>query len=195
MRFRVKNIEQYSDEQLMSLLAKDNMEAFELLYNRYSLRTKCFFLRMISSENDEAEDLNQELYLKVYTSRYSFLENYKFDSWLFSICYNLCKNHYRHNDVVEHHKQEMLYQDDPIESPDFEINYDKEIFQKRLELILSKLSQEQLACFTLRYNEEMSVNDIAAVLGCPSGTVKSRLNSAMNIISSNLKEYNFIIEQ
>jgi DNA-directed RNA polymerase specialized sigma subunit, sigma24 homolog len=112
----------------MSLLSKDNEEAFELLYKRYSYRTKCFFLRMLGGDNGIAEDLNQELFIKVFSSRYDFNKDYKFDSWLFSICYNLCKNRYRHNEVVEEHKQEILHRKEPTENPSFETDYDREVF-------------------------------------------------------------------
>jgi DNA-directed RNA polymerase specialized sigma subunit, sigma24 homolog len=67
-------------------------------------------------------------------------------------------------------------------------------FNKRLKFILSRLPREQLACYSLRYEEEMSIADIANILDCPEGTVKSRLSSAMTTISKYIKEYNFIYE-
>lgn len=68
--------------------------------------------------------------------------------------------------------------------------YDQSVFENQLSLSLARLSGDQLAVFTLRYNEELSVPEIARILDCPEGTVKSRLHYALRTLSQSLSMYN-----
>jgi RNA polymerase sigma factor, sigma-70 family len=181
---------QDTDEELMRWVSRSNTKAFEELYTRYARRMQGFFIRMLGYDIAKAEDFTQELFLKVYESRGAYEEGRTFSSWAFSMAYNLCKNEYRHRDIVESHEQELNYNSDATEEPAFEQMYDRAVFENQLSISLSKLSGDQLAAFTLRYNEELSVQEIARVLDCPEGTVKSRLHYALRSLSQSLSMYN-----
>ncbi len=181
---------QDTDEELMRWVSRNNAKAFEELYTRYARRIQGFFIRMLGYDIAKAEDFTQELFLKVYESRGAYEEGRTFSSWAFSMAYNLCKNEYRHQEVVENHEQELIYNSDATEEPTFEKIYDQAVFENQLSISLSKLSGDQLAAFTLRYNEELSVQEIARVLNCPEGTVKSRLHYALRSLSQSLSMYN-----
>jgi len=181
---------QDADEELMRRVSRNDTKAFEELYTRYAGRMQGFFIRMLGYDIAKAEDFTQELFLKVYESRSAYEEGRTFSSWAFSMAYNLCKNEYRHRDVVEIHEQELNYNSDATEEPAFEKVYDQAVFENQLSISLSKLPADQLAAFTLRYNEELSVQEIARVLDCPEGTVKSRLHYALRSLSQSLSIYN-----
>lgn len=191
--FSSLNLQDETDEKLMERLAlRDNEQAFEELYLRYASRFKGFFIRMLSSDATLADDFLQELFLRIYEARNSYRQGKQFSTWAFSMAYNLCKNEYRHREVVEGY----LLQQPPIEEkdccvlPEFESAHDRSIFNKQLRKALSLLTEEQRAAYTLRYEEELSVQEIAEILHCPKGTVKSRLFYALKLLQRSLSNYN-----
>ncbi len=181
---------QDTDEELMRWVSKGDTKAFEELYLRYARRLQGFFIRMLGYDIAKAEDFTQELFLKVYESRSAYGEGKIFSSWAFSMAYNLCKNEYRHQEVVENHEAELKVTSSDIEEPIFEQLYDRAVFETQLRESLQKLTGEQLAAFTLRYDEELSIPEIARILVCPEGTVKSRLHYALRSLSQSLSMYN-----
>lgn len=72
---------------------------------------------------------------------------------------------------------------------DIEVNIDQSMLDKALHDILETLDEQSRALFSLRYEEELSVSQIAAIIGIPEGTVKSRLHKLINNIKQQLKKY------
>jgi len=103
---------QDTDEELMRRVSRNDTTAFEEIYTRYAKRMQGFFIRMLGYDIAKAEDFTQELFLKVYESRSAYEEGRTFSSWAFSMAYNLCKNEYRHREVVETHELELNYDSD-----------------------------------------------------------------------------------
>lgn len=68
--------------------------------------------------------------------------------------------------------------------------HDRRIFNEQLKKVLASLTSEQRAAYTLRYEEELSVREIAQILHCPEGTVKSRLYYTLKILQRSLSNYN-----
>ena len=94
-----------TDEQLMErFVFRDNEKAFEELYCRYAPRFKGFFIRMLSADGALADDFLQELFLRIYEARGSYQHGKQFSTWAFSMAYNLCKNEYRHRDIVDEYR-------------------------------------------------------------------------------------------
>lgn len=182
-----------TDEQLMERFAtKRNEKAFEELYKRYAPRLKGFFMRMFSGNAALADDFLQELFLRIYEARDSYQQGKCFSTWVFSMAYNLCKNEYRHREIVEEYMSQQSYMEekDYCVSPEFETVYDRQVFNEQLKKVLTSLTDEQRAAYTLRYEEELSVQEIAQVLHCPEGTVKSRLFYTLRILQHSLSNYN-----
>lgn len=72
---------------------------------------------------------------------------------------------------------------------DIEVDIDQSMLDKALHDILETLDEQSRALFSLRYEEELSVSQIAAIIGIPEGTVKSRLHKLINKIKQQLKKY------
>lgn len=182
-----------TDEQLMERFAtKKSEKAFEELYGRYAPRLKGFFMRMFFGNATLADDFLQELFLRIYEARGSYQSGKCFSTWVFSMAYNLCKNEYRHREIVEEYLSQQSYieEKDYCVAPEFEAVYDRQVFNEQLKKVLVSLTDEQRAAYTLRYEEELSVQEIAQVLHCPEGTVKSRLFYALKILQHSLSNYN-----
>lgn len=182
-----------TDEQLMECFVfKRNEKAFEELYCRYAPRFKGFFIRMLSVDGALADDFLQELFLRIYEARGNYQRGKQFSTWAFAMAYNLCKNEYRHRDIVEEYRLQQLYVNgkEPISSPEFEEMHDRQVFNLQLKKVLAVLTDEQRAAYTLRYEEELPVQEIAQILCCPEGTVKSRLYYTLKVLQRSLSDYN-----
>ncbi len=106
--------------------------------------------------------------------------------------YNLCKNEYRHRDIVDEYRLQQSYtnEEDSYSSLEFEVAHDRQVFDRQLKKVLAGLTDEQRAAYTLRYEEELPVQEIAQILCCPEGTVKSRLYYTLKVLQRSLSDYN-----
>ena len=84
-----------SDEQLMKRAARGNDRAFEELYNRHARRLQGFFVRRLGNDAELAADFMHDTFLRLYAARETYREGRNFRTWLFTIAYNLCRNHHR----------------------------------------------------------------------------------------------------
>lgn len=178
-----------TDEQLMQLIGRGDQEAFRELYGRHARRLQGFFLRMLEHDSDKAADFTQELFMKVYEQRRRFdARQSDFTTWLYAIAYNLCKNEYRHLEIVRTHRDEQIGRNENS-IPEKECNYDKEQRRSQLRKSITSLPTEQRDAFILRYQEELSVKEIAHILNVPEGTVKSRLHYALLKVQKEMKPF------
>ena len=172
-----------TDEQLMQRAARGSDRAFEELYNRHARRLQGFFVRRLHDDADLAADFMHDTFLRLYAARESYREGRNFRAWLYTIAYNLCKNHFRNQLTVVHEDREVT------DDCNIEVELDEAILHNALREVLKSLSEPYAMLFSLHYEEELSVPQIAQITDLPEGTVKSRLHKAMNIIKKELKQY------
>ena len=173
-----------SDEQLMQRASRGSDRAFEELYNRYARRLQGFFVRRLGDDADLAADFMHDTFLRLYAARETYHEGRNFRAWLYTIAYNLCRNHHRN--------QLTLVSDEGVDITDeasIEVELDMKELHDALREVLRKLPEPYAMLFSLHYEEELTVPQIAQITELPEGTVKSRLHKAMNIIKQNLKQY------
>lgn len=173
-----------TDEQLMQRAARGNDRAFEELYNRHARRLQGFFARRLGEDSDLAADFMHDTFLRLYAARETYREGSSFRAWLYTIAYNLCKNHKR-----KPHPLPLSQEEESIYARDIEIDIDDAIFHDALRDVLRSLPEAYAMLFSLHYEEELTVPQIAQITQLPEGTVKSRLHKAMNIIKQQLKQY------
>ena len=168
-----KNYSTKSDEELMALLTNGGQSAFDELYKRYSKPLLNFFFRMLNNDREKAEDMLHDLFLKIIEKPDSFDGNKKFNTWFYTLASNIIKNEYRSRQIKLQHATDTLNL-----TQEYDLNnesIDRQLFDNRLQRELDKLDPETKAIFNLRFGEEMSVKQIAEIMGCPEGTIKSRL--------------------
>jgi len=184
-----KNYEEKTDEELMSLLAKSEQPAFDELYKRYSKPLLNFFFRMLNCEREKAEDFLHDLFLRIIEKPEIFDNSRRFSAWFYSLAANMVKNEYRSLQVRSEHEQFLKNQQ--IETIDY-VNEtaDKQLFTCRLQMEIDKLDSETKTLFNLRFVEELSVKEIAEVMECPAGTIKSRLFYLSKHLSKKLSIFN-----
>ena len=185
--FHLKPLRQQTDEQLMSRVAAGSDAAFEELYRRYARRLKGFFFMQLGGDEELAADSTHDVFLRAYEARTRYREGSNVSTWIFTLAYNICKNHYRSN---AYEAQLLANLDaEPLSDQQIEVELDAAVLDEALQQVLSELPAPLQQLFSLHYQEELTIPQVAEIVGIPEGTVKSRLHKTMNIIRKNLKQY------
>lgn len=185
--FHLKPLRQLVDEELMARAAAGNDRAFEELYRRYARRLKGFFFLQLGGNEELAADATHDVFLRAYEARSRYEEGRSVSTWLFTIAYNLCRNHYRNN---AYEAQLLATLDaEPISEQQIEVQLDQATLDEALAQVLAELPAPLHQLFSLHYQEELTIPQVAEIVGIPEGTVKSRLHKTMNIIRKRLKKY------
>ena len=185
--FHLKPLRQLTDEQLMARAKAGNDAAFEELYHRYARRLKGFFFLQLGGDEELAADATHDVFLRAYEARNRYQEGKNVSTWLFTIAYNICRNHYRSN---AYETQLLATLDaEPISDEQIEVQLDAAALDDALAQVLSELPPPLHQLFSLHYQEELTIPQVAEIVGIPEGTVKSRLHKTMNIIRKKLKRY------
>jgi RNA polymerase sigma-70 factor (ECF subfamily) len=160
--------------------------AFGEIVSRFQVRLLNFVYRMIG-DRERAEDLVQEAFLRVHRHLGRFDRTRKFSTWVYTIASNLAKNELRNrgrSPLVAFEQARSRDEDDdrPIEFEDFANRPDDLYEQRQLKSLVdqtvARLSSHHREVFVLRELEGKSYEEIAEIMHCNLGTVKSRLNRA-----------------
>jgi RNA polymerase sigma-70 factor, ECF subfamily len=152
------------------------------------------FVYWLVRDADVADTLTQECFLRAYEKRASFRGKCRIDTWLLRIALNLVRDQAKNRrqsfwrGLIGLDATEAVRHEPRVESPSAErILLAREQLQ-RVEKALSSLSQQQREVFLLRFGEEMSLEEIANVLGLRIGSVKAQLSRATAKLREMLKE-------
>ena len=170
-----------SDVQLMLDVKAGDDASFNLLLQKYRTPLINFLYRMVR-DSATAEDLAQEVFLRVYRARKQYSPSAKFTTWLFRIATNLALNSVRDN----RHRQMDISIDPPVEEdeaplqlPAREMRIDEHMIERdRAEFIrqaISSLPEKQRVAVLLHKYEEMDYAEIAKILECSESALKSLL--------------------
>ncbi|MGQ9609928.1 MAG: RNA polymerase sigma factor [bacterium] len=170
---------QISDEELMSQIKTGNVEAFEVLFNRYRTPIFSFIYRMLGDFH-KAQDIFQETFFRMFKDAYRYKETLSFYPWLYRIAHNLCIE-----EIRRQKKSETIFVNENIKESNEHWNGrmpDKELEDKEIEQILEKailqLTEKQREVFILREYHELSYEDIAQITSMSIPAVKSCLHRA-----------------
>jgi RNA polymerase sigma-70 factor, ECF subfamily len=186
-----------SDESLMLRYREGDVRAFEVLVTRHRKPVFNFILRFVR-DTAQAEDVTQETFLRLVKGADAYERQAKFTTWLYTIARNLCVDAARRG---KHRKAASL--DAPIDDdagaslldlvPDGGAGVDRQAQSRelglRLRQAIESLPDEQREIFLLREVADLQFNEIAAVVGCPENTVKSRMRYALEKLREALEEY------
>jgi RNA polymerase sigma-70 factor (ECF subfamily) len=188
-----------SDVQLMLDVKSGDDSSFELLLRKYRTPVVNFLYRMVR-DAAAAEDLAQEVFLRVYRARGQYLPTAKFTTWMFRIATNLAFNalrdgRYRQLEVSIDRSAVDRLGDGESEQPALEIadrqpSIELELIRRdRAELIrraVESLPEKQRAAVLLHKYQEMDYDEIARVLGCSESALKSLLFRAYETLRAEL---------
>jgi RNA polymerase sigma-70 factor (ECF subfamily) len=156
-----------SDEDLVGRLVHGDEQALRELLRRYERPLSHFIYRHTGGR--DVEDLYQETWLRVVQHAARFDRSRRFSTWLFHIAVNLCRDWHRRAPP------------EPVEPPRDSGADDLPAAEARLDAqrLLSTLPELQREVVLLRYYQDLTEDEVAQILDCPKGTVKSRLHNAL----------------
>ena len=174
-----------NDEQLLiENVQRGEMAAFQQLVEKYKQKVYYMALEMTGNHHD-AEDLSQEVFMKVYVSIKDFRGDSKLSSWLYRIAMNLCIDKSRRKRLKLVELDERIQEKpSPGLTPDAAIQ--SQAMQVQIQQALSKLPPRQRSIFVMRHYNEMMLREIAEVLEISEGTVKAQLFRAIQKLQKEL---------
>ena len=179
----------YSDEKLMLAYAGGDLRAFDTLYARNRGMLYRFILRSIAARAS-ADELFQETWSRLITSRERYRVEAKFSTWLLQIAHNLIIDSFRRarpQAGAEETENVMRELDVPeSERPEQVLSEFEQ--RRRLQLVLDGLPDEQREAFLLRVEGALGLAEIAQITGAGQETVKSRLRYAFAKIREKIAE-------
>ncbi len=182
------------DQQLVERAQRGDKHAFELLVAKYQRRLSRLISRFVRNTT-EAEDVTQEAFIKAYRALPAFRGDSAFYTWLYRIGINTAKNYL----VAQGRRAPTSTPFDSDDAEDFEdaallhevATPENELMSKQVvEVVnssLQELPDDLRTALTLREIEGLSYEEIAAVMDCPIGTVRSRIFRAREAIAANLR--------
>ncbi|MDX9908312.1 MAG: RNA polymerase sigma-70 factor [Mariniphaga sp.] len=175
---------------LIKAFKNGNSSAFEKLFKRYHKRLYAFLMQLLNSKED-AEEIVQESFIKIWEKREEFIEGYPFDAYLFKIAKNSFLNHTRKK-VNQRIFENYLEYADELSSDNAD---DYIIYQETLNIIqaiIDKMPPRRREIFHLRKTEGLSRKEIAEKLQISVITVDSQLLKANNFMKEKLKKHNLL---
>ena len=181
------------DQLLVERVQKGDKRAFNLLVQKYQHKVINIIMRYVKSQT-EAQDVAQETFIKAYRGMANFRSDSSFYTWLYRIAVNASKDHITAQirrraglevdaDDAEFFAGNEIMHDN--HSPESLISTE-EIKHKLFDYI-DTLPEELREVLRMREFEEMSYEEIAEIMGCPLGTVRSRLFRARQAVDAMLK--------
>jgi RNA polymerase sigma-70 factor (ECF subfamily) len=188
-----------TDEELMLQYKDGDKDAFEVLYRRHEKSVLNFIYRIVMDAS-EAESLCQEAFYKVVKSRKRYKATAQFKTWLFQIALNLCRDRlrrmkHRHHlslnaPAMTHNHEGIELQDcvsDP--SPNVAENFESGKLESLIKAAIASLPEEEHLVVVLKEYQGMQYSEIAEVLNCPIGTLKSHNYRAHQKLKKILSKY------
>ena len=182
------------DQQLVERAQSGDKHAFELLVAKYQRRLGRLISRFVR-DAAEAEDVTQDAFIKAYRALPAFRGDSAFYTWLYRIGINTAKNHllslgrraptstvFDSEDAEEFEDAALLHE---VSTPENEL-MSKQVVDV-VNASLQQLPDDLRMALTLREIEGLSYEEIAAVMNCPIGTVRSRIFRAREAVADNLR--------
>lgn len=185
----------FADEKVLIRKSKEgDLESFERLIERYQKKVFNIAYKMIGNY-DDASELAQEVFLRVFKSIKKFKEESLFSTWIFRITTNVCLDELRKrkNNKVIYLEEDIKCGDGEIkrqvvdDKPTPEMALENNELKKTLKEAINNLSEDYKIVIVMRDIQGFSYKEIAEIIKCPEGTVKSRINRARLMLKDELK--------
>ncbi len=177
------------DQKLIEAIQNGDTKAYTQLVNRYKDLVFTLAIRMLKHK-EEAEEVAQDTFIKVFKSLDKFKGDSKFSTWIYKVTYNTCldrikKNKKHYNDVPI---DEFIFNKlDSIDNAlDNMINEERRVLIKNC---INKLPEDSSALLTLFYFEELSLEEISKIINIEANTVKVKLFRARKKLAVILEQY------
>lgn len=179
-------IDSKNEQQLVKLLQKGNVEAFDSLFGAYSSKLFGFAFKYFRNESD-AEELVQEVFVKVWENRQSLKSEYSFRSYLFTIALNQIRKYYNKKAASLRYLESLSAETVTSEAGNNE-NY--ELALQKLNSIIDTMPPRRREIFIKSKLEGKSSKEVASELNITPGTVDNQVSEAIRFIRNQMKTEN-----
>jgi RNA polymerase sigma-70 factor (ECF subfamily) len=188
----LNDINKQSDEELIEVIVNTNDTLlFEVLYDRYAslVYNKCYGF---AKDADEAKDLTQDVFLKLFVKLASFKGKSKFSTWLYAFTYNHCVNYVTRNTAKKFEKQSVDYKDiENISDDEDDASSFIDMRVDKLKVALEMIEPDEKMILLLKYQDFLTIKEIVSVLDIGESAVKMRIKRAkdklVNVYNENFK--------
>ena len=180
-----------SEQELVKKSMEGDTQAFEKLVLQYQNKVYALSFRYMGNE-DDAYDMSQEVFLKAFRSLKTFKGNSSFGTWIFRITTNVCLDELRRrkrrivplslDEAAVTSRGSEVEREIVDPSPPVDRVYEQKELSQYIQGLLDQMKPEHKAVIVLRDSMDLSYGQIAYVLNCSVGTVKSRLSRARSIL-------------
>jgi len=181
-----------SDNELVVFIRNNQPEKYSELISRYQGKIFAYLYRLVGNR-EEAEDLLQDVFVKVYRNLKSYDEGRKFSSWIYRIAHNEAVNHIKRRYL----KRFISWEDinstkDKLEASNFEDGPAEDWLKvetaKEINEAVSRLPLKYRQVLVLRYFSDKSYDEISEILGKPLNTVGTLINRAKKKLLAEIKK-------
>jgi RNA polymerase sigma-70 factor, ECF subfamily len=196
---QMPGLSQKTDEQLLSLVKKGDRDAFDMLFERYKAKVFSFILRYIG-DHATAEDIFQNTFVRLYTKAGYYSRESKFSTWLYTIAANLCKDELKKRSIRRHvpidgdsrggNGLDLPPAGESIATPTAgpRQQADNNEINASIHNAVDALPDDLRAVVVLHSLHLMKYHEVAKILGIPTGTVQSRMHSALVRLRETMKK-------
>ncbi len=183
-------LKEISDEALVEDVKRGSKDAFTELVRRYMKKANSIACQFVGNSED-AKDLSQEVFIKIYQSISSFKEGHKFFSWFYRILLNHCINFRKKKSIFPYYTQELNDRKDSYSSANVSIDekLKQDELKEEINKAISKLPLRQRKVVILCDIEGLTQKAASEVLNISEGTARSRLFYARRKLKKYLKDY------
>jgi len=183
------------DNLLIEQCLKGQQSSFSELIDEYKNMVFSLSYKMTNSLED-AEDISQEVFIRVYKSLYNFNPNYKFSTWLYQITLNICRDRFRKGKIPSVSLDTPLNKDDQKDLrsiiPDNQNNPEDIIMGVEqtnfINDLITSLPLKYREVIILRHLKDLSYDEMSKILNISLGSVKTRLFRARELLKNKLKK-------
>jgi RNA polymerase sigma-70 factor (ECF subfamily) len=190
------------DNELVKRAQKGDQLAFEELVCRYDRRVLGLIMKFVSDQ-EEAQDLYQEVFMRVYKGLTNFRFESRFSTWIYRVATNVCLTYrssksswkwvsidqdYLERRPVDGEHRPSIMPEELVSEPNSDRATFSDQIAKQIQGALRSLSAQQRLVFILRHYEGCRLREIASILSCAEGTVKKHLFSANSRMRNQLQE-------
>ena len=196
MRISKKDCRKLNDEELVEKSLQD-VEYFACLFERYEKKLVRYILRISSFSLEEADDVLQEAFLKIWKNLNKFDGSLKFSSWAYRIVHNTTVSEWKKSRSYGK-DQQIKIDDELFENLPSEIDLAKEFQRenndKEIQKILNTLPEKYSDVLVLKFLEEKNYNEISDILKKPPGTIATLIHRAKKAFREEASKKNILFE-
>lgn len=189
---KIEDCENKTDEELVEL-SLDNQIYFVQLIKRYEAKLLRYILRLSNFNREDAEDVLQEVFIKVYQNLNAFDPQLRFSSWVYRITHNQVISTYRKNkirpQVISWEMDEDIL-NNIVADFDIKKEIDNDYLYEQIKKILNKINFKYTQVLVLKFLENKSYREISDILQKPEGTIATLINRAKKQFKEELIKQN-----